>query len=223
MKILLVEDEKDLANALCKGFELNGFSCDVANDGSVAVDKYYENKYEVIILDLNLPILDGLEVLKMIRSEDLSQKVIILSARSEVSDKVLGFELGANDYLAKPFDFLELLARVNSLSRMNIIQNGSILTLGDLRINTNAKKVFINEETVKLSSKEYRMLEYFILNRETVLSTEKLLETVWDGDIDLFTDTIKVHISNLRKKLSSSKNVVITTMRSEGYILEEVK
>ena len=223
MKILLIEDEKELARALRKGLELNGYQCEIAYDGEDGLNKYFDNIYEVIILDLNLPILDGLEVLKEIRREDSLQKVIILSARSEISDKVLGFDLGTNDYLAKPFDFLELLARINSLARRTIIQNNSVIELGNLKVDTNTKKAFIKETILKLSSKEYRILEYLILNKDKASSAEKILEHVWENEVDFLTDTIKVHISNIRKKLLASSNISIISIRGEGYILEEIK
>ena len=222
MKILVVEDEKDLAKALCRGLQAHGYSCDVAHDGEIALEKFFENNYEIIVLDLNLPIIDGLDVLKEIRKESKEQKVIILSARSEISDKVIGFDLGTNDYLEKPFDFLELLARVSSLSRRRFIQNDIVIEFFDLKIDTYSKNALIDNMTINLTPKEYKILEYFMLNREKVVSAEDLLNYAWDNDIDFFTDAIKVHIANLRKKLSVSSRVGIRTIRNNGYILEHI-
>ena len=223
MKILLIEDEKDLVKALKKGFIFKGFDIDVAYDGKDGLDKYFDNHYEVIILDLNIPIIDGLQVLKEIRKVDKQQKIIILSAKSEIADKVLGFELGTNDYLAKPFDFLELLARVQSLCLRTIIQNSAIISIGNLCIDTNLKSVYVGKEMIKLSVKEYRILEYLILNKNIVLSGEKILDNVWSNECDMISDTLKVHISNLRKKIPISSKVIIKSRRGEGYILEDLK
>ena len=160
MKLLIVEDEPDMLNALKKGFIKKGFLVDTAEDGEEGSYLALVNTYDVIVLDLNLPGKDGLEILQEIRDRSKTQRVIILSARSSVPDKITGLDMGANDYLAKPFDFMELEARVRSLARREMVQNDTKINIHDLVIDTVQKKVSYNGEKIELTPKEYAILEY---------------------------------------------------------------
>src|SRR5690606_20781092 len=157
-------------------------------DGEEALERYYSSFYDVIVLDLNLPKLDGIEVLKEIRKEDPETRIIILSARSEVEDKVLGLDLGANDYLAKPFHFRELEARVRALLRRDFSVISAKITVSGITVDTALKKVFCRGKEIPLTRKEYGILEYLFINRGRVVSNETLLEHVWDSNADLFSN-----------------------------------
>lgn len=222
MKLLIVEDEPDMRKALEKGFLKRGFLVDTAEDGEEGAYLAQVNTYDVIVLDLNLPGKDGFKILQEIREQSKSQKVIILSARSSVPDKVLGLDMGANDYLAKPFDFLELEARVRSLARRKIVQNDTEIRIDHLVIDTAQKIVFYRGETIKLAPKEYAILEYLGINQGKTVSAEELIDHVWESDADLFSISVKVHMSKLRKKIEevTGKNY-IETVRGRGYLLSE--
>ena len=161
MKLLIIEDEPDMRNALKKGFIKKGYLVDTAEDGEEGSYLALVNTYDVIVLDLNLPGKDGLEILQEIRDRSKTQRVIILSARSSVPDKITGLDMGANDYLAKPFDFMELEARVRSLARREMVQNDTKINIHNLVIDTVQKKVSYNGEKIELTLKEYAILEYF--------------------------------------------------------------
>lgn len=217
MKILVVEDEFALRTALVSGLKKKGYEADGACDGQEALDMYFEFMYDLVVLDLNLPKLDGLEVLKEIRIENEMAKVIILSARSEIDDKVIGFDLGANDYLAKPFHFKELDARIRALLRRDFISVECKLVLNDLVIDTAKKQVYKSEVLIELTKKEYGILEYLVLNKKRIISTEELIEHVWESDVDPFISSIKVHLNSLRKKIGDD---IIMNKRGVGYYVE---
>ncbi len=217
MKILIVEDELALQNALRKGFEKKNYSVDIASDGDEAIDLFYTNLYDLIILDLNLPCLDGLEVLKIIREEDDKIKILILSARSEVDEKVFGLESGANDYLGKPFYFKELEARVAALLRRNFKTEQKVIIIDDMKINLSEKRVYLREEEVTLTKKEYGILEYLIINRGRIVSIDELYEHIWDSDNEFTSNSIKVHLNRLRNKTSYN---LIHNKRGEGYYVK---
>jgi len=217
VKLLIVEDELSLQKALCKGFAKLGYAVDAAADGEEALERYYSSFYDVIVLDLNLPKLDGIEVLKEIRKEDPETRIIILSARSEVEDKVLGLDLGANDYLAKPFHFRELEARVRALLRRDFSVISAKITVSGITVDTALKKVFCRGKEIPLTRKEYGILEYLFINRGRVVSNETLLEHVWDSNADLFSNALRVHIASIRKKLPGD---IIKNVRGQGYYVE---
>ena len=217
MKLLIVEDELSLQKALCKGFAKLGYAVDAAADGEEALERYYSSFYDVIVLDLNLPKLDGIEVLKEIRKEDPETRIIILSARSEVEDKVLGLDLGANDYLAKPFHFRELEARVRALLRRDFSVISATITVSGITVDTALKKVFCRGKEIPLTRKEYGILEYLFIKRGRVVSNETLLEHVWDSNADLFSNALRVHIASIRKKLPGD---IIKNVRGQGYYVE---
>ena len=222
MRLLIIEDEPNLLSALKRGFEKRGFGVDTAGDGEQGSYFAEINDYDVIILDLNLPYKDGLEILQEIRQRSKTQKVLILSSRASVPDKILGLDMGANDYLAKPFDFLELDDRVRSLARREFLQKDNVLAVGDLSIDTAGKSVSVNNVPVNVAPKEYAILEYLAIHLGKTISAEELIEHVWNSDADLFSLSVKVHISNIRKKLlCACGREVIVTVRGRGYRIEE--
>ncbi len=223
MKILLVEDEEELSGFVARGLRKCGYAVDTVYDGEEALDYYNMNAYDVIVLDLNLPQIDGLTVLKEIRNKDKKTKILILSARSAIKDRVQGLDMGANDYLSKPFDFLELEARIRSLSRIAYIQQENELSCGELNLNMAAKMVSFRGNKIPLTKKEYAILEYMMLHKGQTISTEQFLNNVWDSDADLFSDTLKYHIHSMKKKLAEAEcnQELIQNVRGLGYKIEE--
>lgn len=222
LRILLVEDEKMLSDVVAKGLRNAGYAVDVAYDGEEALFEYEVNEYDLIILDLNLPKVDGLDVLRKIRETDGEIKVLILSARTKVEDRILGLDEGANDYLIKPFDFGELEARIRGLLRRMFVQAPPALSFGNLQVDTNAKKVMIDGTEITLTRKEYGILEYLLLNKNQVISAEELTEHVWDNEFDPFSNTFRYHIHSLKKKLAMASGTdYIKTVHGQGYMMEE--
>ncbi len=224
MKILLVEDEEMLAAIIAKGLRKVGYAVDTVFDGEEALEYYDIYEYDIIILDLNIPKIDGLDVLRTIRKKDTDQKILILSARTKVNERILGLDEGANDYLIKPFDFGELEARIRNLLRRNFSGIPTTIVLNNFTIDTNAKRVTCNNDTLNLTRKEYSIFEYLILNKNKIISAEKLVEHIWDSEFDPFSNTLRYHIHTLKKKLSDFSNEeIIKTIRGQGYIIEEVQ
>ena len=217
MKLLIVEDVIALQKALVKGFQKLGYAVDAAEDGEQALELYFSNRYNLIVLDLNLPKIDGLEVLREIRNENKDIPVLILSARSEMDDKITGLDKGANDYLAKPFDFPELEARVRALLRRSFKTADTVIVCGDVRIDTSLKRVFLLNKEIQLTKKEYGILEYLAVNKGRIISNEELIESVWESETDLFSNSFKVHINTLRKKLPYN---IIKNAKGQGYYVE---
>ena len=225
MKLLLVEDEVLLSKSIAKGLRKLGYIIDCAYDGEEAIDLYELNNYDLMILDINLPIINGMDVLKYIREKDTELRVIILSARNTVEDKIKGLDNGSNDYLTKPFDFMELEARIRSLLRQDIICKNSILKSGKLSINTATRKAYINNIRIDLTKKEYSILDYLMHNMDRVVSAEELIEHIWDSDIDLFSNSFRFHIHSLRKKIeiAGSSDEYINTIRGQGYMMTNIE
>ncbi|WP_026478717.1 response regulator transcription factor [Alkaliphilus transvaalensis] len=224
MKILLVEDEEMLSAIIAKGLRKVGYAVDTVFDGEEALDHYEIHEYDIIILDLNIPKIDGLDVLRTIRKKDSDQKILILSARTKVNERILGLDEGANDYLIKPFDFGELEARIRNLLRRNFSGTPTTIMLNNFIIDTNAKKVICNNDVLNLTRKEYNIFEYLIMNKNKIISAEKLVEHIWDSEFDPFSNTLRYHIHTLKKKLYNFSNEeVIKTIRGQGYIIEEAQ
>ncbi|WP_053955061.1 response regulator transcription factor [Inediibacterium massiliense] len=215
MKILLVEDEVKLSSILHKGLKKQGFVVDTAFDGEEALCHLEINCYDLIILDLNLPKVSGFKVLKTIRESDNLIKVLILSAKNNIEDKVLGLDLGANDYLEKPFDFLELSARIRNLLRWDFTTSDEVITYKDLTIDLGTKTVQQDGTYISLTNKEFGILEYLARNKDRYILPEEIIEHVWDSDADLFSNSYKYHISILKKKLKTKD--VIVNIRGKGY------
>lgn len=223
MRILLAEDEKLLSGYLVKGLKNSGYAVDAVYDGDTALYEYAVNEYDLIVLDLNLPKKDGLEVLREIREKDADIKILILSARSKVEDRILGLDEGANDYLIKPFDFGELEARIRSLLRRAFSQAPVVLSMQGLELDTGAKKVVYQGQEIPLTRKEYGILEYLMRHKNQVISAEELTEHVWNNEFDPFSNTFRYHIHSLKKKLNiSTQKEWIKTVRGQGYMMEDV-
>lgn len=225
MKLLIIEDEVDLARMLQKGLQKRGYVVDMAHDGLEGLETACINDYDAIVLDLNLPTLDGLDVLERLRAEKPDSRVLILSARSEIEDRVKGLELGASDYLPKPFDFRELEARIGVLLRREFVQKDTALHGRGIKLMLNEKRAASEAgDLIPLAPREYAILEYMMLHSDRTISAEELIEHVWSSDADYFSASVKVHISSLRRKLRAAVgDEVIQTVRGRGYIIEGVR
>lgn len=221
MKLLLVEDEALLSKTVAKGLRILGYSVDCAYDGEEALDLYELNQYDLMILDLNLPKLDGMEVLRRIRRQDEAFRVLILSARNTLDDKVNGLDEGSNDYLTKPFEFKELEARIRGLLRRNFTTRNTVLECGLLKLDTAKKLVWCGGKEVELTRKEYSLLEYLFFQKGNVTGAEELIEHAWDSEADPFSNSFRFHIHSLRKKLDTAgAKDYIVTQRGKGYRLQ---
>lgn len=222
MHILVVEDERALCETIVRSLRRLAYSVDFCHDGNKAIELLGVERYDLALLDLNLPWADGMTVLRTLRQTDRDTKVLILSARSEVADKVDGLDAGANDYLAKPFHLEELEARIRSLTRRQFIQNDVVLTCGELSFDTKTRITVAGGQELSLTRKEIGILEYLLLNQGRPVSQEELLDHVWDNSVDNFSNSIRVHISALRKKLRAALGFdPIRNRIGEGYVLEE--
>ena len=220
MRILITEDEKDLADALARGLRQKGYAADIAFDGEEALAMAEVNNYDLIILDLNLPKIDGVEVCQRIRAAGSPVGILMLTARSSLDDRVNGLDQGADDYLVKPFHFPELLARVRAILRREGETRQPILRIGDLVLDPNAVKGYFRGSEIVFTNKEFAILEYMMRNAGRVISQEELLEHVWNEDANMFTHTVKVHIKNIRSKLNTAgAGDLISTVKGRGYLL----
>jgi two-component system copper resistance phosphate regulon response regulator CusR len=220
MRFLVVEDEKRIADFLQRGLESAGYAVDVATDGRTALDMAHATEYDLIVLDMMLPDTDGIYVLEKIRNRKGSPPVLILSARGTVDDRVKGLEMGADDYLVKPFAFVELLARIRVLLRRGQPAPEK-LQVGDLQLDTVRRKVTRAGETVELAPKEFSILEYMMRNPGRPLSRTMIVEHVWDMDYDGLTNIVDVYIRHLRSKIDDRWPVkMIHTVRGIGYMLD---
>ena len=224
MRILIVEDEKALCDAIARGLRHLDYNVDCCHNGQSAMDILSFERFDLVVLDLNLPDADGMTVLKTLRATDAETKVLILSARGEVADKVAGLDAGANDYLTKPFHLEELAARIRSLTRRQFTQNDVVLTCGNLAFDTKARTACVGQETLALTRKETGILEHLMLNQGRPVSQEELLEHVWDSNANSFSNSIRVHISSLRKKLRATLGYdPIRNRIGEGYVMEDAQ
>ncbi len=220
MRILLTEDERRIADFVSRGLESAGYAVDVASDGAAALALAHSTEYDLVILDLMLPDMDGLKVLAKLRNRKSSPPVLILSARGALDDRVKGLEQGADDYLVKPFAFVELLARVRALLRRGL-PAPERLQAGDLSVDCTRRKVTRGGETIELAPKEFGILEYMLRNRGRPLSRTMIVEHVWDMDYDGLTNIVDVYIRHLRSKIDDRWPVkLIHTVRGIGYMLE---
>ncbi|MCI8801944.1 MAG: response regulator transcription factor [Oscillibacter sp.] len=222
MRVLVIEDEVRLAATLQDLLELNGYTADVRHDGESGLDEALTGIYDVILLDVMLPRLDGFTVLRRLREAGGSVPVLMLTARSEISDRVEGLDRGADYYLTKPFDPKELLACIRALTRRQPeLRNLDLLEFGDLRLEKNSFALSCGERSVRLSRKEFDMMELLMLNRNLVLTKESLLLKLWGYESDAEDNNVEVYISFLRKKLTHLHSCVkIRTIRMVGYCLE---
>lgn len=219
MKYLIAEDEKDLQQAIVSYLNRDGNICEVASDYVEAVEKISIYDYDIIILDINLISGSGLDVLKLLKKEKKSAGVIIISANNSLDDKLLGLDLGADDYITKPFHLAELNARITAVLRRGKFGGDEIIEFHEIKINTKSRTAFINEQPITLTRKEYDLLLFFVSNKGRVLSKEIIAEHLWGDDSDLLDnfDFIYVHINNLRKKLTAAGSKYIKTAYGTGY------
>ena len=220
MHLLVVEDERALCETIVRSLRRLAYSVDCCYDGEKALELLGVERYDLVLLDLNLPGKDGMTVLRTLRQTDRETRVLILSARSEVEDKVKGLDAGANDYLSKPFALAELEARIRSLTQRQFIQPDVCLSFGTLRFDTRSRIAAVNGQDVPLTKKESGILEYLLLNQGRPVSQEELIDHVWDNSVDGFSNAIRVHISALRKKMRIAMGYdPIHNRIGEGYLL----
>lgn len=223
MRILLAEDELSLTRALVKILEKNNYAVDAVHNGEDALRFLEEGTYDAAILDIMMPKLDGISVLRELRKRQCNVPVLLLSARSEVADKVLGLDSGANDYLTKPFDTKELLARIRVLTRPNP-SFSNCLTYGNVSLDRSSYILSSPSGSFRLANKEYQVIETLMCNPKNVIPSERLLEKIWGYDSDTEINVVWVYISYLRKKLAAlDANIQIKAIRNAGYTLEELK
>jgi two-component system copper resistance phosphate regulon response regulator CusR len=222
MRILLVEDEPAAARMLAKGLREQAYAVDIAADGESALYQAKINEYDLIVLDVMLPIKDGLEVCRELRAAGSALPVLMLTARDAVEDRIAGLDTGADDYLIKPFDFHELLARVRALLRRGPALREETLIVADLRINTRARRVERAGRSIELTAKEYALLEYLARRAGEVVGRADIAEHVWDENFDPFSNLIEVYVQRLRRKIDGgASRKLIRTRRGEGYVLTD--
>jgi len=222
MRILIVEDEKKVAGFIKKGLEEETYAVDVACDGEDGLHLGSEGQYDLIILDIMLPKINGLEILSQLRTQGKDIPILLLTAKDAVDDRVTGLNKGADDYLTKPFAFSELLARVRVLLRRGKAEVKTILQIADLTLDLVSHKVNRGGDEIELTGKEYSLLEYFIRNQEKVLTRTMIAEHVWDYNFDTFTNVIDVYINHLRNKIDKGRqSKLLHTLRGVGYIMKE--
>ncbi|VAX27106.1 Two-component transcriptional response regulator, LuxR family [hydrothermal vent metagenome] len=222
MRVLIVEDEKKVAAFIKKGLEEETYAVDVAYNGEDGLHLGLGNQYDLIILDLMLPIINGLEVLSRLRESKVDTPILLLTAKDSVEDKVTGLNTGADDYLTKPFAFSELLARIRVLLRRGKAETKTVLQIKGLSLDLVSHKVKRNDEEIELTGKEYSLLEYFMRNQGKVLTRTMIAEHVWDYNFDTFTNVIDVYVNHLRKKIDKGyPEKLLHTLRGVGYIMKE--
>lgn len=222
MRILVVEDEKKVASFIKRGLEEEGFAVDLAHDGEEGVTMASGRSYDLILMDLMLPKMDGLSAIKTLRQEKIHTPVLCLTAKDTVDDIVAGLNSGSDDYLTKPFAFAELVSRTKALIRRNSRDRGAELTFADVRLDPVSHQVWRGDQEIDLTSKEYLLLEYFMRNPNQALSRTMIAEQVWDYSFDTFTNIIDVYVNYLRKKIDRNfDKKLIHTVRGVGYILRE--
>ena len=222
MKILLAEDEVDLNNVVTRYLKKNGYSVDSVLDGEEALDYLEYSEYDLVILDIMMPKVDGFEVIKKLRDKRNHTSVLMLTARDSADDKVKGLDLGADDYIVKPFDFNELLARIRAVVRRKYGNSSNKLVIGDLILDTSEKSVTRAGKQIELTGKEYEVLEYLMQSKNRILSREQIKEHVWDFDYEGDSNIIDVLIKNIRKKIDiEDGKQIIYTKRGLGYVIKE--
>ena len=221
MRILIVEDEKKVAAFIKKGLEEETYAVDIACDGEEGLHLGEQNPYDLIILDLMLPKINGLDILSQLRAKKIETPILLLTAKDSVEDKVEGLNQGADDYLTKPFAFSELLARIRVLLRRGKIETKTTLEIADLTLDLVSHKVSRGNEEIELTGKEYSLLEYFMRNQEKVLTRTMIAEHVWDYNFDTFTNVIDVYVNHLRKKIDKNFPAkLLHTLRGVGYVMK---
>ncbi len=222
MRILVIEDEKKITNFIGRGLKEEGYSVDAAYDGEEGYFLASSEKYDLIVLDVMLPKMDGLSLCRKLRQEDNITPIFMLTAKDMIKDKVAGLDAGADDYLTKPFAFEEFLARVRALLRKRDVPKSTKLQVGDLALDLLTHKVTRSGKEIELTSKEYALMEYLMRNSGTVVTRTMISEHVWDINFDTYTNVIDVYINYLRNKIDRDHKIkLIHTLRGRGYILKE--
>ena len=218
MRILVVEDERRIADFILRGLSEHGYAVDVAGDGEEALHWPDAAEFDVIILDIMLPVRDGIDVCRTLRRRGMRTPILMLTARDAVEDRVRGLDSGADDYLVKPFAFAELLARVRALTRREPAATGTVLGVGDLILDTTTRDVSRDGKRIELTTKEYALLEYLLRHRNQVLTRTMIAEHVWNYEFDNASNVIDVHVRNLRRKIDDPfETKLISTIRGAGY------
>jgi heavy metal response regulator len=221
MRLLVVEDEKKVANFIKKGLQEEGYAVDLASDGKTGLTMGLDGVHDLIILDINLPRMDGLSVLQELRKKKVTTPVLLLTVRTAIEDKVIGLDTGADDYLTKPFAFQELLARVRALLRRRAEAESPLLQVADLTLDPATRFVSRGDEQIELTAKEFALLAYFMRNPGRVLTRTMIAEHVWDYDFDPMTNVIDVYVNYLRKKIEAGgEPKLIHTVRGVGYVMK---
>ena len=221
MRLLVVEDEKKVGSFIKKGLEEEGHAVDVASDGETGLGIALERVHDLIILDISLPKMDGLQVLKTLRQKKVSTPILLLTVRATIEDKVIGLDAGADDYLTKPFAFQELVARVRALLRRQAKAEPTILQFSDITLDPARRIVLRKGEKIDLTSKEFSLLEYFMRNPSRVLTRTMIIEHIWNYDFDSMTNLVDVYVNYLRKKIDAGRDPkLIHTVRGVGYVLK---
>ncbi len=224
MRLLLAEDERDLSKALCAILKHNNYSVDPVYDGQDALDYALSENYDGVILDIMMPKLSGIEVLEELRKRGIDTPVLMLTAKAEIDDKILGLDKGADDYLAKPFDMGELLARIRAVTRRKSEFTPNMLKIGNLTLNKETFELTSDQSSIRLGNKEFQMLELLMNNPNRLISTEQFMERIWGYETEAEINVVWVYISYLRKKLSKlGANLEIKATRGIGYTLEEIE
>ncbi len=220
MRLLIIEDDIRLADEMRTGLERHGFTIDIANTGLDGEEKAYVTDYDAVLLDLNLPDKDGLEILSYLRNNKRNMPVLIVTARDTVRERSTGLDLGADDYIIKPFDFIELTSRIRAVVRRFYGRTNPKITIGSLSINPATQTALWENEIISLSTKEFDILLYLAERHPEIVSSEDIIEHTYDEDFDPFSSVLRVHISNLRKKLQAAggQNLLIT-IKGKGYCL----
>ncbi len=222
MRILIVEDEMKLAHAMKRALELQKYAVDVVNNGKDGLDFAIGEEFSLIILDIMLPGMNGIEICKRIRTEGIHTPVLMLTAKGQISDKVTGLDVGADDYMVKPFSFEELFARIRALVRRPQQTNDPVLGIKDLTLDPKTFTVKRNGKMIELSAKEFSLLEYLLRNKNVVMTKDQIISHVWDYESDVLPSTIEVHVKHLRDKIDiTGDDSLIYTIRGRGYTIRE--
>jgi two-component system response regulator QseB len=220
MRVLIIEDDRELSQVMKAGLEKSGFTADVANSGADGEEKAYATPYDAILLDLNLPDKDGMEILSFLRQSQVATPVIIITARDEITQRALGLDTGADDYIIKPFDFVELRARIRAVVRRSFGRTNPEISIGKLVLNPQTRKVHFDGTEIALSAKEFDILECLSSRSPAVVSSEEIAEHVYDDQFDPFSSVLRVHLANLRKKLAAAgAEKLLQNVKGKGYCI----
>jgi DNA-binding response OmpR family regulator len=223
MRILLVEDHPEAANILMRGLREEGYAVDWAPDGAEADFKVSVNPYDLIVLDIMLPGKNGLAICRDLRASGSNVLILMLTARDATEDRIEGLDLGADDYMVKPFEYAELLARIRGLLRRRTVRRRDLIAVDDLRVDVDTRRVERAGKPIHLTAKEFALLEYLARHADKVVSREEISRQVWDGSCDVFSNLIEIYLGRLRKKIDSGhERALLHTRRGEGYVLGAV-